>query len=60
MRIVDLLEDPDRLDILGEQGRKAVHNNYSHWSVSIRLEEVLRLAIEGEGAPRTERTRKSD
>ncbi|MEN8151502.1 MAG: glycosyltransferase family 4 protein [Planctomycetota bacterium] len=59
-QVVDLLEDPDQLDILGEQGRKAVHNNYSHWSVAIRLEEILRLATEGETAPRTEKTRKSD
>jgi glycosyltransferase involved in cell wall biosynthesis len=43
-RVADLLDDPERLDILGEQGRKSVHNNYSHWSVAIRLEEVLRQA----------------
>jgi sugar transferase (PEP-CTERM/EpsH1 system associated) len=43
-RVVDLLDDPERLDILGEQGRKSVHNNYSHWSVAIRLEEILRQA----------------
>jgi glycosyltransferase involved in cell wall biosynthesis len=59
-RVVRLLEDPDQLDILGEQGRKAVHNNYSHWSVAIRLEEILRHAREGEPATRTARTRKDD
>ena len=59
-QVVDLLEDPDQLDILGEQGRKAVHNNYSHWSVAIRQEEILRLATEGEDAPRTAKTRKND
>jgi len=59
-RVVDLLQDPDQLDILGEQGRKAVHNNYSHWSVAIRLEEILRQATEGERARRTARTRKTD
>jgi sugar transferase (PEP-CTERM/EpsH1 system associated) len=59
-RVVDLLEDPDQLDLLGEQGRKAVHNNYSHWSTAIRLEEILRQAAEGETAKRTARTRKDD
>ena len=57
---MDLLSDPDQLDILGEQGRKAVHNNYSHWSTAIRLEEILRQAVEGETAPRKVRTRKGD
>jgi sugar transferase (PEP-CTERM/EpsH1 system associated) len=40
-RVVKLLTDPARLDRLGEAGRKAVHNNYSHWSVGIRLEEIV-------------------
>ena len=43
--IVRLLEDPRKLDEIGEQGRKSVHNNYSHWSVAIRLEEILNAAV---------------
>ena len=41
-----------RLDRLGEAGRKAVHNNYSHWSVGVRLEEIVRRAA-GETVPQT-------
>jgi sugar transferase (PEP-CTERM/EpsH1 system associated) len=40
-RIVELLSDPAALDRLGARGRKAVQNNYSHWSVALRLEEIL-------------------
>jgi glycosyltransferase involved in cell wall biosynthesis len=49
-KVVKLLADPGRLDRLGEAGRKAVHNNYSHWSVGIRLEDVVSRAA-GETVP---------
>ena len=39
-----LLQDPGRLDELAERGRKSVHNNYSHWSTAIRLEEIINQA----------------
>jgi sugar transferase (PEP-CTERM/EpsH1 system associated) len=42
--VVRLLEDPGTLDKLGDCGRKAIHNNYSHWSVAIRVEEILNQA----------------
>jgi sugar transferase (PEP-CTERM/EpsH1 system associated) len=41
---VNLLEDPARLDEIGDSGRKAIHNNYSHWSVAIRIEECVNQA----------------
>ncbi|MHC4471896.1 MAG: glycosyltransferase [Planctomycetota bacterium] len=42
--ITRLLTDPIRLDAIGEHGRKSVHNNYSHWNASLRLEEVIHQA----------------
>lgn len=41
---VRLLEDPGKLDQLGDAGRKAIHNNYSHWSVAIRMDEYVNQA----------------
>jgi len=42
--VTGLLKDPVRLDQLGDRGRKSIHNNYSHWSVAIRLEEIVNQA----------------
>jgi glycosyltransferase involved in cell wall biosynthesis len=42
--VARLLGDPRLLDEVGERGRKAVHNNYSHWAASIRLEELVNQA----------------
>jgi sugar transferase (PEP-CTERM/EpsH1 system associated) len=42
--VVRLLEDPAALDSLGSKARRAVHNNYSHWSTAIRLEELIHEA----------------
>ncbi len=42
--VVRLLEDPGKLDEIGDYGRKAIHNNYSHWSVAIRIEEFVNQA----------------
>ena len=36
-----LLTDPIRLDQIGVQGKKSVHNNYSHWNAALRLEELI-------------------
>jgi sugar transferase (PEP-CTERM/EpsH1 system associated) len=38
--VARLLHDPAALMALGERARKSVLNNYSHWSVSVRLEEI--------------------
>jgi sugar transferase (PEP-CTERM/EpsH1 system associated) len=42
--VSSLLSDPVRLDQVGEQGRKSVHNNYSHWNAALRLEEIVHQA----------------
>ena len=42
--VVRLLQDPAALDRLGSRARRAVHNNYSHWSTAIRLEELIHEA----------------
>ena len=48
--VVRLLENPHALQSLGSRARRAVHNNYSHWSTAIRLEEVVnQVALEGIG-----------
>jgi glycosyltransferase involved in cell wall biosynthesis len=38
--VARLLHDPAALLALGERARRSVLNNYSHWSISIRLEEI--------------------
>ena len=43
--IGDLLMDPGRLEAMGDRARKAIQNNYSHWSISLRLEEILSAAV---------------
>jgi sugar transferase (PEP-CTERM/EpsH1 system associated) len=55
--VARLLEDPAQIDKLGTKARRAVHNNYSHWSTAIRLEELIHeaalvgLGIETETRP---------
>ena len=55
-RIGDLFSDPTERDHLGFRARRAMLNNYSHWSIALRLEEIVdattreALATSGAGA----------
>ncbi len=42
--VARLLSDPAEIDRLGARGRLSVHNNYSHWSISLRMEEIVEEA----------------
>jgi len=42
--IGDLFEDAAARDRLGFRARRAMLNNYSHWSISLRLEEIVEAA----------------
>ena len=41
LKIMDLFHDPVRRDHLGFRARRAMLNNYSHWSIALRLEELV-------------------
>ncbi|MCE9634446.1 MAG: glycosyltransferase family 4 protein [Planctomycetes bacterium] len=43
-RIGQLFESPTDRDHLGFRARRAMLNNYSHWSIALRLEEVVEAA----------------
>jgi len=43
-RICHLFANPTERDHLGFRARRAMLNNYSHWSIALRLEEVLEAA----------------
>lgn len=43
-RIQRLFENPPERDHLGFRARRAVLNNYSHWSIALRLEEIVDAA----------------
>ncbi len=40
-----LLHDPAAVEALGQRGRKSVHTNYSHWGISVRLEQLVNEAV---------------
>ncbi len=42
--IEDLFEDAAARDRLGFRARRAMLNNYSHWSIALRLEEIVEAA----------------
>jgi len=44
MKIQDLFHDPAARDHLGFRARRAMLNNYSHWSIALRLEEIVDAA----------------
>jgi glycosyltransferase involved in cell wall biosynthesis len=44
MRIQDLFNDPAGRDHMGFRARRAMLNNYSHWSIALRLEEIVDAA----------------
>ncbi len=43
-RILDLIDDSAERDRLGFRARRAILNNYSHWSIALRLEEMIEAA----------------
>ena len=44
LKIQDLFNDPAARDHMGFRGRRAMLNNYSHWSIALRLEEIVEAA----------------
>lgn len=42
--IGDLFADPKGRDLMGFRARRAMLNNYSHWSIALRMEEILEAA----------------
>ncbi len=45
MKIQDLFNDPAGRDHMGFRARRAMLNNYSHWSIALRLEEIVDAAV---------------
>lgn len=45
MKIQDLFNDPPGRDHMGFRARRAMLNNYSHWSIALRLEEIVEAAV---------------
>jgi len=43
--IEDLFSDPQARERLGFRARRAMLNNYSHWSIALRLEEIVEAAV---------------
>lgn len=43
-RLCQLLDNPGERDHLGFRARRAMLNNYSHWSIALRLEEIVEAA----------------
>ncbi len=43
--IEDLFADPQSRERLGFRARRAMLNNYSHWSIALRLEEIVEAAV---------------
>lgn len=43
-KIGDLFADPKGRDLMGFRARRAMLNNYSHWSIALRMEEILEAA----------------
>lgn len=43
-RVCRLFENPSERDHLGFRARRAMLNNYSHWSIALRLEEIVEAA----------------
>ena len=43
--IEDLFADPQARERLGFRARRAMLNNYSHWSIALRLEEIVEAAV---------------
>ena len=43
-RICRLFESPTDRDHLGFRARRAMLNNYSHWSIALRMEEIVEAA----------------
>lgn len=44
LKIQDLFNDPTGRDHMGFRARRAMLNNYSHWSIALRLEEIVEAA----------------
>jgi sugar transferase (PEP-CTERM/EpsH1 system associated) len=44
LKIQDLFADPAGRDHMGFRARRAMLNNYSHWSIALRLEELVESA----------------
>ena len=51
MKIQDLFADPAARDHMGFRARRAMLNNYSHWSIALRLEELVEAATRESLAP---------
>lgn len=51
MKIQDLFNDPTGRDHMGFRARRAMLNNYSHWSIALRLEELIESAARESLAP---------
>jgi glycosyltransferase involved in cell wall biosynthesis len=44
LKVQDLFNDPAGRDHMGFRARRAMLNNYSHWSIALRLEEIVEAA----------------
>ncbi len=51
LKIQDLFNDPAGRDHMGFRARRAMLNNYSHWSIALRLEEIVEAAARESLAP---------
>ena len=51
MKIQDLFNDPAGRDHTGFRARRAMLNNYSHWSLALRMEEIIEGAARETLAP---------
>jgi sugar transferase (PEP-CTERM/EpsH1 system associated) len=51
LKIQDLFADPATRDHMGFRARRAMLNNYSHWSIALRLEELVEAATRETLAP---------
>jgi polysaccharide biosynthesis protein PslH len=51
MKIQDLFNDAAGRDHMGFRARRAMLNNYSHWSTALRLEEIVEAAARETLAP---------
>lgn len=51
MKIQDLFNDPAGRDHTGFRARRAMLNNYSHWSLALRMEEIIEGAARETMAP---------
>jgi sugar transferase (PEP-CTERM/EpsH1 system associated) len=51
LKIQDLFNDASGRDHMGFRARRAMLNNYSHWSIALRLEELVESAARESLAP---------